>query len=79
MNLNIDEKENLLALMQSAGWKPLLKILDQLEQNQKNRVLNYSLTDGPEGLVIEKARAEGAKTLVRAIKDFREREVKGDR
>lgn len=67
MKLTIDEQEEFQNLMASSAWNVLIKVLVSLEQKQKDRVLSYNLDKGPEQLVIEKARAEGAIQLVRAL------------
>lgn len=76
MKLNQDEKEELLALMTSSGWDVLKKVLNHQAERFAHRVMAYSLKDGPEGLVIEKARAEGARQAVEGIINFRNKEVR---
>lgn len=56
----------------SHGWEPLLKVVDQLVQEQEQNVIRYNLEEGPDGLVIEKARAEGAIKLRRKLQDVKD-------
>lgn len=76
MKLNQEEKDELLALFTSAGWEVMVKVLRHQEQRQRDRVMSYNLNDGPEGLVIEKARAEGAMSLVKGMIELRNKEVR---
>lgn len=78
MKLTVDEREELANMMQSAGWPVLIKVLEALAQNHKDAVMKYNLTDGPEGLVIKKARAEGAIEIVRSIIARRDKEVRSE-
>jgi len=77
MRLNQEEKDELLALFTSSGWEVLVKAMRFQEKRQLDRVMAYNLKDGPEGLVIEKARAEGAVSIIKGIIDFRNKEVRG--
>lgn len=76
MKLNQEEKDELLALMTSSGWDVLVKVLENLKSRPAKRVLSYNLSDGPEGLVIEKARSEGARDVVDGVIKFRNEEVR---
>jgi len=76
MKLTTEEREELANLMQSSGWPALVKVLEGYAQNHKDAVMKYNLTDGPEGLVIAKARAEGAVKIVRDIIARRDKEVR---
>jgi hypothetical protein len=71
--LNQEERELLAEFLRHEGWGALLKVVDALCADQDNSVLKYSLSDGPEGLVIAKARTEGARTLQRDISQVKER------
>lgn len=77
MKLSLDEKENLQQLFTHSGWKPFLTLLESALKRQQESVLKYNLDDGPEKLVIAKARAEGAKNFMEAVVKFRDQEVKG--
>lgn len=76
MNLTQDEKEDLFILMSSPGWATLKKVMLAQKERFEKRVLSYSLTDGPEGLVIEKARAEGARSAIDGLIEMRNKEIK---
>lgn len=68
--LNEDETELYDDLIRHQGWKPLMKVVEVLRRDLDNRVLTYNLSEGPEGLVYAKARAEGAKMLEQKIQDL---------
>lgn len=67
LKLSLEEKEALSELTSSQGWLPLLKTIEFLASEQDARVLSYNLSKGLQGLAEEKARAEGARQLQRAI------------
>lgn len=71
MNMSMDEKENLGAMMQSAGWEVFEKLMTQAYKNQEVRLMQYNLEDGPEKLVHEKARVEGAMRFMKAIMKYK--------
>lgn len=73
--LNIDDQEALEELLTSHGWEPLLKVIALLAHDQEQNVIRYDLNQGPEGLVIAKARAEGANLMKLRIKEIKD-EVK---
>ena len=66
-SLNYEERDALKDLFRSPGWPALLKLANELEQYYQTKVMKYNLTDGPEGLVLEKARAEGVASFVAAL------------
>jgi hypothetical protein len=63
MELTQEEREELALLADSQLLIALRKLVDRLVKDQEARVLSYALNQGPDGLVIEKARAEGANSL----------------
>jgi len=71
MALDLDEKELLLAVLDSPNWPVILKQVSVCLKTIEKRVLDYNLDDGPEGLVIAKARAEGAKQIFQDISAFK--------
>lgn len=77
MKLSMDEQENLLAMFMSSGWDSFYKVMLEAMKKQEYRVLTYNLEDGPEKLVQEKARAEGAKRFMDAITRYRDTVVRG--
>ncbi len=68
LKLSLDEHEYLEAVLDSRGYGVLLKVLDEICLEYGNKVLNYELSDGPEVLLIEKARFEGSQRLKREFK-----------
>lgn len=75
--LTVDEKELLGDFLTSGAWPALLKLIENLVENQGSKTLTYNLDSGPEGLVIEKARFEGAQRLFLAIQSIK-RQHKGN-
>ncbi len=69
--LTIDEKEHLAEFLTSDAWPALLKLIENMVENQGSKVLTYNLASGPEGLVAEKARHEGAQRLFSAIQTIK--------
>jgi len=69
--LSHDENEELAIVLRSHGWSPLLKLIDQLCGDQDKRVLTYNLSEGAEGLIIAKARTEGARLLQQRIVELK--------
>ena len=58
--LTYEEKDLLRPLMSdSRVWKPLMKVMRELEQSYIDSVIQYDLNSGSQGLVIKKARVEG--------------------
>lgn len=71
MKLSLDEHEQINALTDSVTWNTLLKIVSVLVKDADNRVLSYNLKDGPDGLMIAKARSEGANSLFLRITELK--------
>lgn len=69
--LSIDEKEQLGDFLTSPAWPALLKLIENIVENQSSKTLTYNLDNGPNGLVIEKARFEGAQRLFTAIQTIK--------
>jgi len=66
--LSIDEEDYLRRALDSEyTWKAMLKWMKSLEAQYLSKVIAYDLNKGPEGLVIEKARAEGVQSFVAAM------------
>lgn len=74
--MNIDEEEALRDLFSHPGWKPLLKAIDHLTSDQEQLVLKYQVSDGADGLVHLKLRAEGARKLSRDIAQLKQLDKK---
>ena len=70
MKLNADDREDLENVLQSVGWKVLLRIAEELTSDIEKRVLQYNLEDGLERLGHAKARAEGARKLMHSIQQL---------
>ena len=67
LKLTEDERDLLMELAQSEKLELIEKIGRFILSRQANRVLTYHLSSGPEQLVIEKARYEGADSLFEAL------------
>jgi hypothetical protein len=65
--LSQDDKDDLLEILQGHGWPILLTLIEDLCSDIDKKVLSYNLTEGPERLVHEKARSEGARKLQQLI------------
>lgn len=78
MKLKVEEKENLDLLLDTPGWNVLCKVMQQLAKDFEIRVMSYNLEEGPQGLMIAKARAEGASTLYKRIIDVKGKMNKQD-
>lgn len=65
--LTLEEREFVGDMMTSLAWPALLKLIENLVENQSSKVLTYNLDSGKDNLVIEKARFEGAQRLQVAI------------
>ena len=61
--LTIEEKESLIEFLTSPAWPALLKEVDRLATQLEASVMKYDLERGDRGLVIERARADGARKL----------------
>jgi hypothetical protein len=69
--LTADEKDALGDMLTSEAWPAILKLIENLVENQGSKCLTYNLDSGPEGLVIEKARFEGAQRLFLGIQSIK--------
>jgi hypothetical protein len=65
--LSLDEREFIQELLNSDGYPVLNSLIDELCDNIDKKVLSYDLNQGPEGLVIAKARSEGSRILQREL------------
>ncbi len=75
--LSIDERDRLGAMFaDDISWGAMKKIMGMMEKSFADRVLSYNLNQGPEGLVIEKAKSEGVSTFVRSFERERDKLVK---
>ncbi len=70
--LSIEEREALVDLLQSPGWKPLLKAIEVLVVDQEQAVLKRNIDEGVDKLVHSKLRAEGARKLAHDINQIKE-------
>jgi hypothetical protein len=61
--LTPEELEQIAALIEGPQWKALNRLLDRLGADFVKEVIGYNLNEGPEGLVIRKARLEGVEKL----------------
>ena len=69
--LTLDEQELLQTVLDLPGWKVALKVAEGCLKDIEKSVINYNLAEGPEGLMILKARAEGAKKLLGEMQKFK--------
>ncbi len=71
--MNLSEKEALVDLFSTDTWGVLLDQVEAAAQKIDSRVLSYNLAGplGAQGLLIEKARSEGARQLQIAIMNFK--------
>lgn len=79
MKLTQEQREAIAVLADSDGWDALKALIDNLVADRQRRVLKYALSEGPQGLVHEKARCEGAELLQAALKSEVERILKNER
>lgn len=66
--MSIEEKESLDSLLHSNTWNTVIKVMEHLAKDQSEAVLTMNLDEGPERLVILKARCEGAEKLLTKIR-----------
>lgn len=71
--LTIDEQEALLLGIDSDLYVIINKVLGHLADRIDEQVLTYDLNRGPDGLVIAKARSEGARLLISNLAAFIEK------
>lgn len=65
-------KEELLSeFVASSSWNLFLERIEQDVLFAEKKVLAYDLSQGDRGLAMEKARAEGARKLLTAIKSLK--------
>ncbi len=77
--MTLDEQELLSEFYDSQYWPVLQLALRALVKEQENNVLRYRLDEGPEKLLFEKARAEGASNLVNKLELKRKQVVRVNR
>jgi len=70
--LNMEEREALTDVFQAAGWKPLLKVIEQLVVDTEAQVLRRHIDEGVDKLVHAKLRSEGARKLALDIEQLKE-------
>lgn len=69
--LNVDEQDAFEGLLDHPGYRPLLKVIEQLVNDQEQQVLKLNVADGVDGLVYAKLRAEGARRLLNNISELK--------
>lgn len=65
--LSLDEHEAIQEFIHSEGYNVLNRLIDELCIKIDDKVLKYDLSSPPDGLVIAKARSEGARVLQREL------------
>ncbi len=75
----MEERDNLSDLYTHEGWKPLMKIIECLTQEQEQALVTLSVEEGAEKLFHLKLRAEGARKLAGLISKAREQHVQEER
>jgi DNA-directed RNA polymerase subunit L len=76
MKFSQEERDELEITLNGYGWPIILRLVEQLCEDQDKQVLGYNLSNGPDELVILKARTEGARKLQLEIKKFKDRFTK---
>ena len=61
--LNLDERDAVHDLLDHAGWRPLLKLVEGFVREQEAKLLSLNVADGENKIVHQKLRAEGAKQV----------------
>lgn len=80
VRLDLDEAEALAETIHSDGFKPLLSQLEILCGRIEQRVLTFDLSArGDRELALEKARAEGARMLIKDLKAWSDQAKKSER
>lgn len=69
MNLNIDDREALMEMLESAGYPVLLKLIDDtVYEDFEKKVIQLSMESSSDReLLIRKAKAEGARQFALGI------------
>lgn len=71
--LTLDQRDALAELLGNEGWKPLLAVIDGLAREEEEKVLSLHVNDGPDKIIHQKLKAEGARALainVRRMPEF---------
>lgn len=71
VKLNQEEREEVKDFIGGHGWPALLIEIENLVTQVEKNVLTYNLKEGLQGLGDVKARAEGARQLLTAIKNMK--------
>jgi hypothetical protein len=66
-----EEELALTEILLSDSWSLITKLVEFLAGSQSESVLKYNLDDGPDGLIIAKARHEGAQALLQRVKQYK--------
>ena len=77
--LTPEEQDFLIEVLESEGWRALLKVIDQLVTDQEQDVLKRNVSDGVDQLVHAKLRAEGAAKLRAEIERIKQVHQKSKR
>jgi hypothetical protein len=65
--LDFEEEIILKDLVSSDAFSVILKVISHMHEAHKEAVLNYNLSNGPDGLVIKKAQSEGSAMLLQRV------------
>lgn len=77
---NVEEADALFETIHTEGFPVLLDVLSELCSNIDDKVLKYDLNQGPDGLVIQKARSEGSRQLQRELTSWADKfKKRGDK
>lgn len=63
-----EDKESLRELMTSDIWPAVVRMCETLTRKQADALLRYNLEQGEQGLLILKARLDGAEGLLEGIR-----------
>lgn len=78
LKLNIDEQEAVQELMAHEGWNAFMKVLQSNVAFFERRVLDFNLAGRQsfEGLALEKARLEGARSFLASVQALKGKRLK---
>lgn len=78
LNLSIEAEERVMEILASTGWVHFIELLNLIKKFHINKIISYDLNNGPEGLVIEKARCEGIIQFIKELELLRKNIIKKD-
>jgi hypothetical protein len=70
---SLDEQDVLNEVLFSDGYQVIKKLLQAIAADKVKRLMSYDLARGSEGLVHEKARAEGAQKVITDLEAYKQK------